>query len=114
MIPRGRLSISFFTLGRALMYCLASKAKQKPIPKEEHYGKALFCLSARTALHLTLRALNLPKGSMILVTDINIPDMFAIFKAHNLDCIPVALNKHTLGLAIGDIEATFTSDVKAI
>jgi dTDP-4-amino-4,6-dideoxygalactose transaminase len=37
----------------------------------------LVCLSVRTGFDLVLRALNLPAGSEILVTDINIPDMFS-------------------------------------
>lgn len=114
MIPRGQLSISFQLLIKTLVIAIFNKRRVQNSPKALNNGKSLFCLSARTGLDLALQALNFKKGSEILVTNINIPDMFTILEAHQLKCIPLTLNKHTLSLSLAQIEANITSQTKAI
>ncbi|WP_162499771.1 DegT/DnrJ/EryC1/StrS family aminotransferase [Mucilaginibacter terrigena] len=74
----------------------------------------LICLSVRTGLHLVLSALNYPPGSEILVTNINIPDMFNILDAHGLKSVPLALNKNTLGINAEEMENAITPNTRAI
>ncbi len=114
MIPRGKLSISLTNLLSALFYCFSNKRNTKFTPNTDIYGDSIFCLSARTGLHLALQSLNFPPGSQIIVCNINIPDMFAIISAHHLECAPVSLNKHTLAIDIQEIENAITPLTKAI
>lgn len=84
------------------------------IPNHAIYGKAIFCLSARTGLDLTLRTLNLAPGTTVMATSINIPDMFAILKAHQLVTVPIAIDKKTLGVNLQELENTITPSCKVI
>lgn len=77
-------------------------------------GNKLVCLSVRTGFDLVLRALNLPAGSEIIVTDVNIPDMFRIISAHNIKAVGLPVNKHTLNISAAQVEAAITSNTKAI
>jgi perosamine synthetase len=113
MIPRGALSISYRQLLNALIFHFSwTKPADPPLPVK--YGKSIFCLSVRTGLHLSLKALDFEKGSEILITNINIPDMFAIIDAHELKSVPVTLNKHTLNINLVELQAKLTSRSKAI
>ena len=50
----------------------------------------------RSAWDALLRSLELPPGSHVLMTAINIPDMRAIVEMHNLVPVPVDISVHTL------------------
>src|SRR5688572_2857525 len=103
MIPRGRLDITFTTLFKGIGFCLSGIlgfAAKEPVSDKDD---TLACLSVRTGLDLTLRTLNFAPGSEILVTGINIPDMFRILDAHGLKSIPLALNRYTLGLSFEEV-----------
>jgi perosamine synthetase len=113
MIPRGRLSISFKALFKTIYNSFSPKFKGSSIPNQR-YGKALFCLSARTAIDLSLRALKLPPESGILAANINIPDMFTILKAHKLIIQPIFIERETLNLSVQALEKSLTSQTKAI
>jgi len=110
MIPRGKLYISYADLLTGLYYCLRS-GRQKAVQQKDN---KLVCLSVRTGFDLVLRALNLPVGSEILVTDINIPDMFRIITAHNLKAVGLPVNKQTLNISAAQMEAAITPNTKAI
>ncbi len=113
MIPRGKLDISFKTLFRGFGYCVSSSFNQQG--QNLLVGDTgIYCLSVRTGLHLTLRALNFEPGAEILVTAINIPDMFGILGSHHLKLVPLQLDRHTLELNIKQIEEAITSSTKAI
>jgi perosamine synthetase len=53
---------------------------------------SLVCLSVRTGFDLWLGALDLPKGSEVLVSAVTIPDMAKIVKQHGLVPVPVDLD----------------------
>jgi perosamine synthetase len=110
MIPRGKLYISYSELFTGLYYCLRPGRPKAVQPND---GKLVY-LSVRTGFDLVLRALNLTAGSEILVTDINIPDMFRIIAGHNLKAVPLPVNKHMLNISVAQIEAAITPDTKAI
>jgi len=110
MIPRGKLYISYRDLFAGVYYCLNPGSAQASRQNES----SLVCLSVRTGFDLVLRALNLPAGSEILVTDINIPDMFRIITAHNLVAVPLPVNKHTLNISAVQMEEAITPNTKAI
>ncbi len=85
MIPRGKLHISYKDLVSGAYYCLTDKSRKQDVDQDT--GK-LICLSVRTGFDLILSTLNFAEGSEILVTDINIPDMFNIITGHNLTPVP--------------------------
>ncbi|RZL98239.1 MAG: DegT/DnrJ/EryC1/StrS aminotransferase family protein, partial [Pedobacter sp.] len=115
MTPRGRLDITFPSLFRGVVFCLAELfgIQLSEIPGEDDEN-TLPCLSVRTGFDLTLRSLGFEPGSGILMTDINIPDMFSIVAAHQLVIIPLPVNKHTLGISMKHLEASITPGTKAI
>jgi len=113
MIARGRLDIRFTELFKGALHCIGSacgfKKEQPQFPEGQ-----LPCLSVRTGLHLVLEALNLEPGDEILVADINIPDMFAIIAAYHLKVVPLTIDKNTLGISAGHIEANITPKTKLL
>jgi len=114
MIPRGRLDITFSSLFKGIGLCMAELFGIRMSEIVEDDENVLPCLSVRTGFDLTLRSLNLPAGSAILTTNINIPDMFSIVSAHQLVAIPLPLNKHTLALSAAQVEALIRPNTKAI
>ena len=58
--------------------------------------QALVCLSVRTGFDLLLRALDLPKGSEVLMSAINVPGMFRLVAEHGLTPIPLDVDSDSL------------------
>lgn len=99
MIPRGKLDLSFSATFAGIGYCLAGYfRKNKLAPEFPEEQDRMVTLSVRTGLDLVLTALNYPPGTEILVSDINIPDMFQIIRAHQLVPIPLSVKKDTLSI----------------
>ena len=88
MIPRHKLDISYFHLIQAL--ALPANQEQSDIshffPDSRH---CFLSLSVRTCWDLILRALDLPAGSEIIMSNINIADMVKIARAHQLIPVPI-------------------------
>jgi len=114
MIPRGKLDISYKHIVSGMGYCLSNIIKPTNVKKSSEQNDKMFCLSVRTGFHLVLTTLNLPPQSEIIVTDINIPDMFSIITAHQLIAVPVCVDKHTLNMSPQQIETAITPNTKAI
>lgn len=99
MIPRGKLDLSFSATFAGIGYCLSGYfRKNKLAPEFPEEQDRMVTLSVRTGLDLVLTALNYPPGTEILVSDINIPDMFQIIRAHQLVPIPLSVKKDTLSI----------------
>ncbi|WP_295712854.1 aminotransferase class V-fold PLP-dependent enzyme [Mucilaginibacter sp.] len=114
MIPRGILDITYTDVFRGLYYCFLDFIKIKeayntPINEDE-----VICLSVRSGFDVLLSALDLPIGSEIIVTCINIPDMFAIITAHQLVAVPLPINKNTLSISPQHLKEAVTPNTKAI
>ncbi|NQX55784.1 aminotransferase class V-fold PLP-dependent enzyme [Pedobacter panaciterrae] len=114
MIPRGKLYISNKDLFTGIYYCFADYFRPQKTEIAGKNDKKLICLSVRTGFDLVLNALDFPAGSEILVTDINIPDMFKIIAGHNLTAIPLPVNKQTLNISPAELESAITPNTKAI
>lgn len=113
MIARGRLDIRFSELFKAVgtVVRTAVGLSKAPAPFPE---QSLPCLSVRTGFDLLLSALKLEPGSEILVTNINIPDMFAIMTDHGLKVIPLAVDKDTLGVSSDQLKNAITAKTKLL
>ncbi|RQO73907.1 hypothetical protein DBR43_00420 [Pedobacter sp. KBW06] len=115
MIPRGKLDIPFSDIFAGIRYCISGYFFSKQLHHSSTTAtNQLMTLSVRTGLDLTLRALNFPPGTEILVSDINIPDMFNIISAHQLRAIPIPVNKDTLEVDAEQVAAALSPASKAI
>lgn len=113
MIARGKLDIRFSELFEAAGLVVGSAVGiNKTISRFP--DQSLPCLSVRTGFDLLLSALKLEQGSEILVTNINIPDMFAIMAEHGLKVIPLAVDKDTLGIAADQLKEAITPNTKLL
>lgn len=113
MIPRGKLYISYKDLVSGAYYCLTDRFRSQR-PDVDQHANELVCLSVRTGMDLVLNALNFPPGFEMIVTDISIPDMFAIINWHELTLVPIPVNKYTLNMSPVQVEAAITPATKAI
>ncbi|XP_028409080.1 uncharacterized protein LOC114531660 [Dendronephthya gigantea] len=70
--------------------------------------KCLPCFSVRSALDLFLSVMQFPKGSEILMSAINIPDMVYIIEHHGLTVVPVDIDVGTLCPRYEDLKRLIT------
>ncbi|WP_228061502.1 DegT/DnrJ/EryC1/StrS family aminotransferase [[Phormidium] sp. LEGE 05292] len=99
LYPRLSLDISFADLAFGLFYRLNKSLVKSPSILQyfsQNHKQVLVTLSVRTAFDLWLQALNLPKGTEVLMSAINIRDMQEIVKNHGLIPVPVDINLDTL------------------
>jgi len=99
---------------QAFGYCFFGKNRETIAPDDKHYGNSMFCLSARTGLDLVLQSLKLDSGSEIIVSNVNIPDMFQILRHHQLEIIPISIQRDTLAISIDELKSSITLRSKAI
>ncbi|SHG44790.1 aminotransferase class V-fold PLP-dependent enzyme [Pedobacter caeni] len=115
MIPRGKLDIPFSDIFAGIRYCFSGYFFPGQTYKNSIAGNnKLVTLSVRTGFNLLLKALDFPPGTEILVTDINIPDMFNIIAAHQLIAVPVSIDKYSLTITAGQVSSAITPATKAI
>ena len=74
----------------------------------------LACFSVRSALDLFLSVMEFPKGSEVLMTSINIPDMVYIIEHHGLTVVPVDIDLGTLCPQYKDMKQLITPRTVAI
>ena len=75
---------------------------------------SVVALSVRTAFDAYLSVLNLPRGSEVVMTGINIPDMVQIVKEHKLTIVPVDLDMRTLEIKSAALEKAITPNTRLI
>jgi perosamine synthetase len=114
MIPRGILDIAYTDVLQGLYYCFLDFFKIKEVYNPPTNESEVICLSVRSGFDVLLSALDLPIGSEIIVTDINIPDMFAIITAHQLVAVLLPVNKNTMGISPQRLKDAVTPNTKAI
>lgn len=76
--------------------------------------RCLACFSVRSALDLFLTVTCFPRGSEVLMTAINIPDMTAIVEHHGLTVVPVDVDVDTLCPRYEDLAALVTPRTVAV
>jgi len=106
--PRKRLDFKYIDLLIALGYCLNPLLDRNQISysikKLWPNGNVLIGLSVRTIFDALLSELNFHKGSEVIITGINIPDMVHIVQTHDLKVVPIDLDMSTLQIKPGVIE----------
>jgi dTDP-4-amino-4,6-dideoxygalactose transaminase len=113
MIARGKLDITYTNIIAGVLYCIPGFGTNTT-NNNPHEKNKVVCLSVRTGFNLVLNALNFPDRAEIIVTDINIPDMFTIVALNKLTAVPVPVNKYTLNISVAQLEAAITPRTKAI
>ena len=72
-------------------------------------------LSVRSAFDLYLQARNFPKGSEIIMTAVNIPDMCQIAKEHGLVAVPLDIDIYTMQpVSVDAFKALITEKTKCV
>jgi perosamine synthetase len=106
--PRLQLHISFSDLAASLLSFLFVSNREQNIREIQFFWKSgkevLITLSVRTSLDLMLQALNLPAGSEVLMSAVNIRDMVEIVKRHGLVPVPVDISLDTLTPSLQSLE----------
>eukprot|EP00802_Teleaulax_amphioxeia_P012939 Tamp_12985.p1 GENE.Tamp_12985~~Tamp_12985.p1 ORF type:complete len:463 (-),score=55.46 Tamp_12985:373-1722(-) len=77
-------------------------------------GGCMPVLCVRSGLHLLCSCLKLPRGSEVLMSALNIPDVPAILEHHGLVCVPVDLDVDTLTADLQKMEAAVTDKTRMI
>ncbi|MDP2956498.1 MAG: DegT/DnrJ/EryC1/StrS family aminotransferase [Longimicrobiales bacterium] len=100
MIPRARLDLSWSDFAFAGLSCLLP-ARRDELDRSIRAvfpdgDEALLCLAARSGFDLLLSALDLPRGSEVLLSAITIPDIVRIARGHGLVPVPVDVVPETL------------------
>ena len=80
----------------------------------ETTGGCMAVLSVRSGLHLLCSSLDLPRGSEVLISALNIPDVPAILEHHGLVCVPVDIDLDTLAVNADALAAAVTPQTRAV
>ena len=107
--PRLELHIHLGELAASLLSFVYVSDREKYIREIQSFWKGnkdvLVTLSVRTSLDLLLQSLNLPAGSEVLMSAVNIRDMVEVVKRHGLVPIPVDISLDTLAPSLQLLEA---------
>ena len=118
MYARKQLDIGFGDLLAGCLACFRSwsarRLHQQLSAQWSDTGDTLPALSVRTAFDAWLTVLNLPRGSEVVASGINIPDMARILEHHGLKIVPVDLDLETLELQSEALDAAITPRTRLI
>jgi perosamine synthetase len=74
--------------------------------------KTFISLSVRSTFDIYLQCRNFPRGTEVLMTAINIPDMVQILNEHGLVPVPVDVDPYTLAPTLELVKAACTENTK--
>ncbi|HUG69910.1 MAG TPA: DegT/DnrJ/EryC1/StrS family aminotransferase [Pirellulaceae bacterium] len=118
MIPRKRLDIGLsdivFGIGSCFWPGSRAGVQQRIGDFWSSSSDTVVCLAERSGFDLILEALNLPRGSEILISALNIRSMFDVIERHGLVAVPIDLDMSTLAMKRGELERAVTKNTKAI
>ncbi len=118
MIPRKRLDIGLtdilFGIGRCFWPGSRGVAEKRIGDFWSSSSDTVVCLAERSGFDLILEALNLPRGSEILISAMNIRSMFEVIERHGLIAVPIDMDMSTLAMKREELDRAVTKDTKAI
>ncbi|MBC8354041.1 MAG: DegT/DnrJ/EryC1/StrS aminotransferase family protein [Planctomycetes bacterium] len=118
MIPRKRLDIGWtdilFGIGRCFWPGSREEVHKRIGDFWSSSSDTVVCLAERSGFDLILDALNLPAGSEILVSALNIRSMFDVIERHGLVAVPIDLEMSTLAMKREELDRAVTGNTKAI
>jgi dTDP-4-amino-4,6-dideoxygalactose transaminase len=100
MFSRNRLDIAWSDLLAGVGFSIFGSwtdQKQMDIETSWHPGGLIFS-TLRASWDALLTELDLPKGTEVLCSAVNIPDMFQILEDHGLVAVPIELNLRTMAV----------------
>lgn len=116
--PRLQLHIHFSELAASLLSFFCFSDKKKHLREIQSFWKGnqdvVVTLSVRTSLDLLLQSLNLPAGSEVLMSAVNIRDMVEVVKGHGLVPVPVDISLDTLTPSIELLEALISEKSRVL
>jgi perosamine synthetase len=107
MYPRLQLDIGWLDMLSVFVPLTTSKDQILATALSAWPKNSLFCLSVRTGFDALFRVLNLPAGTVIAMSGINIANMVQIVQAHGLRVVSVDLDYATLTPRLVDLQASF-------
>jgi dTDP-4-amino-4,6-dideoxygalactose transaminase len=118
MIPRKRLDIAWtdilFGIGCCFWPGNRSRVEKRIGEFWSSSSDTVVCLAERSGFDLILEALNLPRGSEILISALNIRSMFDVIERHGLVAVPIDLDMSTLAMKREELERAVNKNTKAI
>lgn len=100
MWPRKRFDIGLRDIAVGMALCLKGVSRQTARQRLEHYwapeGDGLAFLSVRSGFDALWQAFDLPQGTEVLITAVNIPHMAEIIRRHGLVPVPIDLDLATM------------------
>ncbi len=118
LYPRHRIDLEPAQLLSGLAGCLTAwDATALAAAVEARWsseGDALATLSVRSAFDLLLSALALPPGSELVLSQVTIPDMAMVARAHGLTVVPLPIRPDTLAPPAGALERVLTPRTGAV
>jgi len=116
MFSRNRLDIGWRDLFAGIYYSLFGRWSDKNQVELDimwHAEGSTFS-TVRTSWDALLAELNLPHGSEVLCSAVNIPDMFALLDHHGLVAVPVDLDMDTMAAPEDSWKDKITDETKLI
>lgn len=114
MVPRLQFDISWRELARVASDCAWPPAGLALPLCTAAASEAMVALSVRSSFDLLLAALDLPKGSEVLLSEITVPHMLSIVREHGLVPIGVPVDPRTLHVDAADVAARLSPQTKVI
>tara|TARA_B100001971_G_scaffold206927_1_gene226395 strand:- start:80 stop:1330 length:1251 start_codon:yes stop_codon:yes gene_type:complete len=119
MYVRKQLDLSYRDLGAALAFCLRPGWKRRLLESDlrqlwSDKNDTVIALSVRTGFDAWLTAINLPRGSEVIASGINIPDMTRILDHHGLKIVPVDLDLQTLEIRTDELLEAITPKTRIV
>jgi dTDP-4-amino-4,6-dideoxygalactose transaminase len=118
MWSRTRLDIGWSDIAFGVRKCLLPPDRQNLERQIERYwspeGDAIVCFSVRSGFDLLLQALDLPQGSEILFSALNVKGMIKIARRNGLLPVPVDLDLDTMLPDLDSLERGITPESRAI
>lgn len=118
MIPRGVPDIGWSDLFYGLFGCIRPgnpvKLQKRIEQSWSSDGHNLACLSVRSGFDLFLQAVDLPRGSEVIVSAITISPMIQILEHHGLVPVPVDVDIDTLSIDPTELELLIGPRTRAI
>ena len=116
MIPRKKLDVglSHLLYGMACSFWPGSRGAMQQRLEELWAPNSLACLSVRSGFDVAVEAMELPLGSEVLVSALNLRPMPEILQMHGLVPVPIDLDTSTLAMKRDVLERAVSEKTRAI
>jgi dTDP-4-amino-4,6-dideoxygalactose transaminase len=118
MIPRKKIDIGWCDLRDGIRFCFSfghREAMQRRLEELWCPNSGGFaCLSLRSGFDLVLQALELPRGSEVLVSALNVRSMFDVLRHHGLVPVPIDLDTSTMAMKPEVLQEAVSDKTRAI